>query len=65
MNWPFQTWHTIAVRRFGLSPDQFWDMPLRDWLALIGEASRAGVSRDDLQNLMKLYPDEGGDDGRD
>ncbi|MEL6687425.1 MAG: phage tail assembly chaperone [Pseudomonadota bacterium] len=57
MSWPFQSWHKIAIQRFGLSPSEFWAMPLADWLALLEPTSPA-LDRQSLTNLMKDYPDE-------
>jgi uncharacterized phage protein (TIGR02216 family) len=43
-----------------LSPDAFWRMSLVEWRALMdgrfGEAAPT-LARNDLQNLMRMYPD--------
>jgi len=57
--WPFEAWHCIAIRRFHLQPDAFWDMPLRDWLALLEGIKPRGLDRQILDDLIQLYPDEG------
>jgi len=33
-DWPFEAWLTLALRGFGLPPDAFWAMSLRDWLSV-------------------------------
>lgn len=58
-NWPFETWQQIAIRRFHLSPSEFWAMPLRDWLALLNGLKRHGIDRAGLNDLLKIYPDIG------
>lgn len=60
-NWPFDHWHQIAIRRFNLQPNAFWEMPLRDWLALMNGIKRPGFDRASLTELLKLYPDTGGE----
>ena len=58
-NWPFETWQQIAIRRFHLSPSEFWAMPLRDWLVLLNGLKRHGIDRAALNDLLKIYPDIG------
>ena len=65
MNWPFEYWHQIAIRRFNLQPDTFWDMPLRDWLSLIEGVRSQGFDRQTLDDLIKIFPDEDKTDGHD
>ena len=60
MSWPFESWQQIAIRRFNLSPSEFWAMPLRDWLMLIEVVKPSGFDRQTLDDLLALYPDEGG-----
>ena len=57
--WPFDQWHQIAIRRFNLSPSEFWTMPLRDWLRLMNGLKRPGIDRAALNGLLKTYPDAG------
>lgn len=59
MSWPFADWQAVAVRRFQLSPTEFWAMPVREWLALLKGAKPSGFERSNLDNLMLTYPDEG------
>jgi len=44
-NWPFDQWQQIAIRRFNLTPSEFWAMPLRDWLSLMHGLKRGGFDR--------------------
>ena len=57
-DWPLDTWLKLAVRNFGLSPESFWAMSVRDWLVLSGTDNTQAVGRPDLHKLMKIYPDE-------
>ena len=59
MSWSFEAWHQIAIRRFNLQPDVFWDMPLRDWISLIEGVKPQGFNRQQLDDLIQLHPDEG------
>ncbi len=56
--WPFDLWLKTAVRGFGLSPTDFWQMSMRDWLALLAGTSQQGLLRTDLDTLMDTYPDK-------
>ncbi len=55
--WPFDLWLKYAVKVLGLSPSEFWDMSVRDWLALTAVSSQ-GLPRGDFETLMQTYPDE-------
>ena len=57
MSWPFRDWHTAAVRGLRLSPSEFWDMPLADWLALIAP-THTPLRGEELRALMENHPDE-------
>ena len=59
MTWPFDVWEQIAVRRFGITPDAFWALPLREWFVLLGTTRSAGCGRDELKQLHLQFPDEG------
>jgi hypothetical protein len=65
MSWPFESWHHIAIRRFNLNPDAFWDMPLRDWLGLLEGVKPQSFDRKILDDLLQIYPDEGGENEHD
>ena len=61
-DWPFDVWLDIAVRIFGISPRDFWDMNLNDWLTLLSQAKgRTGLrpmNRHKLSGLMTVFPDK-------
>lgn len=57
MSWPFDAWHRLAIRRFGLDPSEFWAMPLSDWLDLIAP-DMSPLDRAALHKLMKDHPDD-------
>ena len=57
-NWPFEVWLRLAVRGFRLSPQQFWDMSLRDWLILTRSETVPTMSADELSQLHNRFPDE-------
>jgi hypothetical protein len=59
MSWPFESWLQTAVRRFGMSPANFWNTDLRDWLVLMETTRVAGCGQTELGALMAAYPDEG------
>lgn len=45
-----------AVAGLGLTPDAFWRLTLPEWRALAAHA--APMTRDRLDHLLRLYPDE-------
>lgn len=47
----------FALLRFGLSPAQVWALSLAEWRALTAQAP-TGLSRTELDTLIRLYPDE-------
>lgn len=57
-NWPFEKWLRLAVIHLKLSPEEFWDMPLRDWFWLCKKTENAVLSRDDFQSLFEQFPDK-------
>lgn len=57
MSWPFDAWHRLAVCHLHLSPSEFWNMPLADWLALIASGAPS-LDKETLNQMMKDYPDE-------
>lgn len=56
--WPFDLWLKTAVRGFGLSPNEFWQMSVCDWLVLLAGNTEQSFSRTELATLMNTYPDE-------
>jgi len=57
-DWPFDLWLKYAVKALHLSPAEFWDMSVRDWLGLTAGQSTQGQTREKMDELMKHYPDE-------
>ena len=57
-NWPFETWLRLGIRGFRLSPDDFWEMSLRDWLTLTRTDRTPCLSAQDLDALIIQFPDE-------
>ncbi len=56
MNWARQI--RRASREFGLSPDAFWRLSLKEWRALAGQPSGLSpLNRADLEALIGAYPD--------
>jgi len=56
--WPFEKWLRLAVIHLKLSPEDFWNMPVRDWFWLCRNAQNTPVSLDDFQSLFEQFPDE-------
>lgn len=56
--WPFQAWLRLAVLHMKLSPDAFWDMPVRDWLWLCQNRDEAPLTAHDFTPLFEAFPDE-------
>ncbi len=57
-NWPFEAWLRLAVKGFRLSPDEFWEMSLRDWLTLTRTEQTPCLNAQDLEALLIQFPDE-------
>jgi len=55
--WPFDIWLRLAVLHMHLSPQEFWEMSVRDWFALCHRAVPAQFSKIDLKDLMDDFPD--------
>ena len=56
MNWSRQI--RRASREFGIAPDAFWRLSLKEWRALTGQPpGLAPLSRADLETLIDAYPD--------
>lgn len=64
MTTPHHDWHDAlrAAAHLGISPDVFWRLSLREWLALVhtGQA-HAPLSRTQLSDLMARFPDSKGE----
>jgi len=61
-DWPFEAWLTLALRGFGLAPDAFWAMSLRDWLSVTRTDGAQAMRREELSALCLKFPDEVKDD---
>lgn len=49
----------VAAVRFGIAPEAFWRLSLREWRALT-EAAAGAMGRRELERLAAEWPDEGG-----
>lgn len=47
----------LAVERFGVTPDGFWRLSLREWRMLTGPTERIAMSRRELERLADRWPD--------
>jgi len=56
--WPFQKWLKLAVVHMKISPEEFWDMPVRDWFWLCQTSQNKAISLDDFQSLFEQFPDK-------
>ena len=54
-NWPFEAWLKIVVLQFGLSPEDFWKMSLKDWVALTRSTAPKPMGKSDLIKLEQDY----------
>lgn len=53
-----------AVRGLGMTPQAFWALtPAELWLMLGPEAADMPMGRSRLDELSRIYPDKGVDDG--
>jgi uncharacterized phage protein (TIGR02216 family) len=53
-----------GVRVLGLKPKEFWALtPTELWLMLGPEAGEMPMGRSRLDELSRIYPDKGADDG--
>lgn len=59
--WPFLAWLNLAVRVFGLTPTEFWNLSVLDWLTLLSYAEGRMISqpmnRHKLSDLISNFPD--------
>jgi uncharacterized phage protein (TIGR02216 family) len=47
----------LGLGSLGLAPDAFWQMTLPELQAALPAAGAAVLSRDDLNELMRYFPD--------
>ena len=62
---PYQRWLEVCVGMIGLSPKEFWDMSIPEISFAVngfsefnGSSKDKPMSKDELDNLMELNPDE-------
>ncbi len=55
--WPFDAWLKLAVSVYHISPRAFWQMSVRDWLALTRSDKAPAMNAAELVKLHKQYPD--------
>ncbi len=53
--WPFDIWQKIAVTQLGISPQDFWQISLRDWFAITKTSAPGPMTRQDLIQLEDQY----------
>ena len=57
-DWPFEAWLKIAVMQLGLSPSEFWQISLIDWLAITRPHRRAVMTKETLLKMEQDYADK-------
>lgn len=62
--WPLMAWFRLAVLQLHIQPENFWDMPLRDWLWLCRKTSKPSFLEQELEVLMAQFPDGEISDGQ-
>lgn len=60
--WPFSSWLKLAVCRFGLSPDVFWNMSVHDWFVLNRSTQNRSLTRTQFDALYRAFPDDQSED---
>lgn len=61
-NWPFENWLRLAVFQMNLSPKEFWNMDLKDWLILCRPVKMTTFTRQNFEALLSQFPDDEGED---
>ncbi len=56
-DWPFDTWLRLAVLHMHMSPQDFWNISVRDWFALCHRQEAKQFSQINLAKLMQDFPD--------
>lgn len=60
---PWDDWLKLALGKMGMSSNNFWDLSLDEFYSAVEGFSEfhggkpPPLSRDELQDLMELYPD--------
>ena len=49
----------LAVERFGVTPEGFWRLSLREWRMLTEAPEQTAMSRGELERLAERWPDGG------
>ena len=60
--WPFDLWLNYAVCGLKLPPSEFWSLSIREWLVLTANTKPHGTSRENLNDMMKIFPDRSEND---
>ena len=47
----------LAVERFGVTPEAFWRLSLKEWRMLTAASEPAAMGRDELERLAARWPD--------
>jgi uncharacterized phage protein (TIGR02216 family) len=55
---PFRQWLQYAVAGLGLDPQSFWALTIAEWRWLTARAAGEALTREGLDALIALYPDE-------
>ncbi len=55
---PWRPWLQYAVAALGLEPAAFWMLTIAEWRWLTDNAAGDALSRDGLDALAALYPDQ-------
>ena len=53
----------LAVERFGVTPEGFWELSLREWRMLTAPPEQAAMSRAELERLVERWPDDATEPG--
>ncbi|HAH08686.1 MAG TPA: phage tail assembly chaperone [Alphaproteobacteria bacterium] len=54
---PWRQWMRDAARQFHVPPTEFWSLSLREWRTLTAPDEAPGLGQDELDQLMRRYPD--------
>lgn len=55
---PWRDWLQFAVAGLGLDPQAFWTLTIGEWRWLTERAKAGALTREGLDALIALYPDE-------
>jgi hypothetical protein len=57
-DWPFEDWFRLAVLNMNMAPQDFWNLPARDWFWLCRKRDVAAIDETSFQALFEAFPDE-------